>query len=386
MAWKKVKVEEQRKKFIYGIQEGINFSNLCLQFGISRPTGYKWLKRFEEEGLEGLCDRSKAPHSHTNIIKEYSEIKILEMRLKFKKLGPKKIYSKLVEFDPSMNWPCPSSIGNILDRNGLTVRRKIRKRVAANTPSAFNGNQPNEVWCMDFKGTLRTVDGTGYDPFTLSDSSSRFLIKCQILMRNNFKYVWSTLDTAFHEYGLPRHILSDNGPPFATIGAGRLSRLSINLVKAGVYPLWITPGKPQQNGRHERMHGTLEYELEEAHSFMELKNKLKEFQEYYNFERPHEALGQVAPGKIYIPSERKWNGKLQSPEYSQEYEIRKVQKCGTINYKGKKIFIGETFYQENIGLLEMDNGLGVYFGPILLGIINENNKLEFKRIKSIKNP
>ncbi len=381
MAWKQVKVEEERIKFISAIEEGANFSEVCRQFGISRPTGYKWLNRWNEEGAGGLYNRSTAPHSNPHIIEEYNEKIILEMRLKYSKLGPKKIYAKLLELNPDIQWPCPSSIGNILDRNGLTLRRKLRKRVAANVPGAFNGSHPNEVWCMDFKGTLRTIDNKGYDPFTLTDSSSRFLIKCQILDRNNVKHVWGALDVAFREYGLPQHILSDNGPPFATMGVGRLSRLSINLIKCGVKPIWITPGKPQQNGRHERMHGTIEYHLGKpaAYSKVDLITKLIKFHKYYNFDRPHEAHGQRPPGNVYYPSEREWNGRFQSPEYDNEYQIRKVQKDGTINLKGKRIFLGETLWQEPVGLLETDNGLEVYYGEILLGTVNENFKVEFRR-------
>lgn len=382
MAWKQVKVEEERMKFILAIENGHNFSDLCRQFGISRPTGYKWLNRWEMEGIQGLHNRSTAPHSNPKIIEEWVELKILEMRIRFPKMGPRKIYAKLFELDSKMDWPCPSSIGNVLDRNGLTLRRKFRKRLAANVPSVFLGMQSNEVWCMDFKGTLRTLDNQKCDPFTLTDSSSRFLIKCHILNRNNFQFVWSTLDAAFREFGLPEHILSDNGPPFATVGVGRLSRLSINLIKAGVKPLWIAPGKPQQNGRHERMHGTMQLELGNpaANSIVELKTKLIDFQTYYNYDRPHEAIGQIPPARAYQPSLRIWNGKFQSPEYGSDYLIRKVQKDGTINLKGQRIFVSETLHQEPVGLLEGNEGLGVYYGNIFLGLVNEDLKIEFKRI------
>jgi putative transposase len=381
MAWKQVNVKDQRKKFILATQES-SFAEACRQFDISRTTGYKWQDRYEIEGEEGLNDRSKAPHSHPNAISKWMEEQVLEMKAKFSKLGPDKIYAKLMELDQNIAWPCSSSIGNIFDKNGLTVRRKLRKKVAANTPSAFNGEHPNEVWCMDFKGTLRTLDNKKYDPFTLTDSSSRYLIKCNILERNNFNNVWAILETAFYEFGLPDYVLSDNGPPFATVGAGRLSRLAINLIKAGVTPIWITPGKPQENGRHERMHGTMQSHLGNpaANSKQQLKTKLKEFQEYYNEERPHAALGQIPPVRIYTSSEREWKGRFQSPEYGEEYEKRKVQKCGRIRINGEKIFIGETFYQEYVGILEGEEGLSVYYGNVLLGVINKKNKLTFKRI------
>ena len=382
MAWREVKVEEERKKFIIALSTGVSFSDLCRLFGISRPTGYKWLKRWEEQGFQGLCNQSTAPHSNPNTITQDVENAIVDMRFKFPKMGPRKIYAKLLDFNPEIEWPCPSTIGNILDKNGLTLRRKLRKRMAANVPSAFHGLESNEVWCMDFKGTLRTIDNQKCDPFTLTDSTSRYLIKCQILARNNFRAVWAVLETAFRECGLPEFILSDNGPPFATRGIGRLSRLSISLIKAGVKPLWIEPGKPQQNGRHERMHGTMESELGKpaANSISELKTKLEKFQYYYNYERPHEAIGQIPPGKVYQPSCRIWNGKFQMPEYSSDYLIRKVQKDGTINLNGKRIFVGETLHQEYVGLLDADDGLRLYYGDIFLGVVNDNLKIKFKRI------
>lgn len=381
MAWGEVKVEDQRKKFVNELAHS-SMSDVCRRFDISRPTGYKWLARHEEEGLDGLYDRSKVPHSQKTI-SESIENKILKMKHKFPKLGPKKIHVKLLESDENICWPCPSSVGNILSRNGLTIRRKLRKRVAANVPSAFDGTQINEVWCMDFKGTLRTFDNNACDPFTLTDSCSRYLIKCQILKRNNYTNVWAVLETAFREFGLPLYILSDNGPPFATLGAGRLSRLSINLIRAGVKPLWIEPGKPYQNGRHERMHGTMQSYLGKpaANSIIDLKDKLKQFQEYYNIDRPHEALGQKPPGKIYVGSNREWYGKFQSPEYDQEYKVRKVQKCGTMNLSGERIYVGETFYGENVGILEGNEGFEVYYSDVFLGIINKKNKVEFKKLK-----
>lgn len=381
MAWKEVKVEDQRKKFILTVSNGSNISDACQQFGISRPTGYKWIKRWQDEGFEGLCNRSTAPLSRPRMTEESIEDKILEMRFRYPKWGPKKILAQLSELDSETNWPCPSTIGNVLDRNGLTVRRKLRKRVVANAAGAFNGEYSNEVWCMDFKGTLKTIQNGGYDPFTLTDSSSRFLIKCQILQSNNTEHVWATLDTAFREYGLPEHIVSDNGPPFATVGVGRYSRLSINLIKAGVKPLWIAPGQPQQNGRHERMHGTIELELGKpaANSYVELKRKLLEFQNYYNYERPHEALGQITPGKVYSPSNRTWNGIFRSPEYGSEYEIRRVQKNGVIDFEGKRIFLGEALYKEPVGLLETKEGLSVYYGENSLGVINDKFKMVFKK-------
>ena len=301
MAWMQVKVKEQRTNFINDVLKNQNnFTGLCRKYDISRKTGYKWLERYQIEGLDGLCDRSKAPLLRPNTIEDYIINQIIEVRIKYPKWGPKKIHWWLTENKPNVKWPTPSSIGNIFDRYGFTVRRKYRKRVAENKTPLSLGEEP-DVWSLDFKGTMRATDGTKSDPFTLTDNVSRFLIKCQILKSNNGKCVWSVLESSFREYGLPNGVLSDNGPPFATTGVGRLSKVSINLIKVGVTPTWITPGKPQQNGRHERMHGTLEEEINNCQisSQIELSNKLRDFQNYFNFERPHEALGQKTPESVY---------------------------------------------------------------------------------------
>lgn len=209
---------------------------------------------------------------------------------------------------------------------------------------------------MDFKGSWLTSDGVKFEPLTIIDNHSRYLLCCQPLRQNNHKHVWGVFERLFYEVGLPNKIRSDNGPPFATIGAGRLSRLSINLIKAGAIPEWIEPGNPQQNGRQERMHGTLkkigvDVSLDEISQI----SKLKEFVEYYNFIRPHAAIGQKCPGDVYNLSPREWDGGLRSPEYTSDYKIGTVHSCGKLMYKSKMIYVGRVFEGEPIGLIAEDD-------------------------------
>lgn len=385
MAWNEVKVEEQRKKFIDDCLNGkMSVAIACQKYDISRKTGYKWLERYRLEGLDGLRDKHRAPHTQAGAINDDIIDQVIGVRIEHSDWGPKKIHGWLKTHRPLLEIPCPSTISNIFDRYGLTVSRKYRRRVAANVPTIFTGSQPNDVWCFDFKGAMRAGNQKMYEPFTLTDNVSRYLIKNEILDKKRSQHVWAILEAAFREFGLPERVLSDNGPPFATAGAGRFSKISINLIKIGVTPTWITPGKPQQNGRHERMHGTLEREVRchSARTKSEFCRRLKEFQHYFNFERPHEALGQKTPGSIYVPSTRVWDGKLSAPEYTAEHEVRKVQKCGTITLKGERIFIGETFHGEQIGCIEEEDGLNVYYGPIQLGVINSEYKLAFPRVKN----
>lgn len=382
MAWKEVKVDQQRILYIEEyLRESFTIAELCRQFGISRPTGYKWINRYKEEGLSGLKEHSRAPLHQSCSTDPLLIEEILRVKIEKKSWGPKKIRGRLVVEQPTILWPSTTTIGNILDRLGLVIPRKYRKRFPIKTDPLSHANKSNDVWSVDFKGWWLTKDGHKCEPFTLTDNYSRFLLRCLKLKVNDGDHAWAVLERAFCEYGLPNYIRSDNGPPFATSGVGRLSALSIKLIKAGVMPEWIEPGNPQQNGRHERMHGTLKREgvFPELDLEDQLK-KLDEYQDYYNFIRPHEALGQVTPGSVYSPSQRTWNGRLNSPEYPSGYKMGWVKSCGKMSWKHREIYIGRVLSGEVIGLKENEEGhLIAYFGPIMLGMITEDFKLDVPR-------
>jgi len=381
VAWGEHKVVDQRKKFVDAcIDNKLTMAELCRIHEISPKNGYKWLNRYKAEGIDGLKDRSRAPHNQALQIGPELIEDILEVRFRFPTWGPKKVLSFLEREHPDMPWPSTTTIGNIFDKNGLTVPRKLRKRVPARTAPLSHCLISNDVWCADFKGWFLTRDGSKCEPFTLTDGASRFLLRCLRLDSNNTEHVWAVLDAAFREYGLPYFFRSDNGPPFATCGAGRLSKLSVNLIKAGVIPEWIDPGKPQQNGRHERMHQTLKNETANPPelNLEEQSMKFKDFRYYYNHVRPHEAIDQKTPGSIYCTSPRVWNGKLQEPEYSNEMIVRKVRPSGQISLKpfASEINIGTALVGEHIGLKEVGECVyEVYYGPITLGKIDHTKKL-----------
>ena len=378
MAWGEIKVEEQRKQFIDACLEGkLTITELCRQYDISRKCGYKWLRRYENEGVESLKDKSRAPLKQALEIDPQTARDVLEVRFRYPTWGPKKVLAWLKSNRPDLAWPSTTTIGNLFDKNGLTVPRKRRMRVPNRTAPLTHCQQSNDVWCTDFKGWFLTGDGQKCEPFTLTDGATRFLIRCLKLKSNDTDHVWAVLSNAFHEYGLPLFLRNDNGPPFASCGVGRLSTLSVRLIKAGVTPEWIDPGKPQQNGRHERMHQTLKNETAsppEA-TLKKQEMKFKEFLNYYNFTRPHEAIDQKTPGSIYVPSNRIWNGRLKSPEYPSGYTVRQGRQKGEIKWKGEKIYLGSVLYGEPIGLEEQDNDIWkVVYGPIILGFINQKNQ------------
>jgi putative transposase len=377
MAWGVTKVEEQRQKFIQEVLiGGKTITDLCKEFQISRKTGYKWIRRHEEHGVEGLKDQIRRPHFQAGETNAVLVQKILEIKHKYPYWGPKKILASLEMSDSSIKWPSDTTIGNILSKNGLVEPRKTRKRFPCKTDPLSHCNAANDVWSIDFKGWFLTREGVKCDPLTISDAHTRFIFYCSKLHSGKELDVWNVLEELIYKNGLPKYLRHDNGPPFATNGAGRLSRLSVKLIKAGIIPEWIDPGKPYQNGRHERMHRTLKKEatFPLQLTLEEQQLKFQDFIQYFNFERPHEALGQRCPGNMYTVSERTWDGKFRSPEYDSEYLVKKVRGRGQLSLNGKDIYIGKTLQEENVGIREEDGYWSVHFGPVSLGIINHGGE------------
>jgi putative transposase len=337
---------------------------------VSRRIGYKWLARFEAEGAAGLFDRSRAPLHHPQAIAEGIVERCLEVRRAHPTWRPVKVLAYLERSAPKTDWPASSTIGELFDREGLTVKRKLRRRSPPSSTPLAHCEAANDVWCIDFKGWFLTGDGKRCEPLTITDAHSRYLLRCQALPRTDTEHVWPVLDAAFGEFGLPRYMRSDNGSPFASSGAGGLSKLSVKLIKAGVTPERIAPGKPQQNGRHERMHLTLLQEVAAppAKSMREQLKRLRDFQRLYNEERPHQALDNATPADCYQISSRRFDGTLRSPEYGDQ-EVRWVRHNGEIKLDGKFIYISAALAGEPIGLAESESCWSVSYGPIMLGTI-----------------
>ena len=261
MPWKATCTMDQRMKFIVNyLEHEYPMAALCREFGISRKTGYKFVSRYLEDGLDGLKDRSRSRYHHPNAIPDILEKLIVKARISHPSWGPKKLRAWLIRQDSAVRWPASSTIGEILTRHGLTVPRRRSRKTRAYDQPFVDCDYPNAVWSADFKGWFKTGDGTRCDPLTITDNYSRYLFRCQAVKPTNFYAVKPVFEAAFREFGLPVAIRTDNGPPFATTTVGSLSRLSIWWLKLGIIPERIEPGKPAQNGRHERMHRTLKRE------------------------------------------------------------------------------------------------------------------------------
>lgn len=259
MPWARTDWMSERVKFIaaYLKCEGSSFSDLCHDFGISRKTGYKWVRRYESDGAAALEDHSRAPHEHPNAVPEHIVQTIVAIRKEHPRWGPRKVRVVLGRRRPRSVLPAASTIGDILKRYGLVRPRRRVRRSSPYGERLREYDAPNAVWCADFKGCFPVGGIRGGErchPLTISDGYSRFLLRCHALRRPLSPYAKRVFESAFCEYGMPRAIRTDNGPPFSTLAPGGLSRLSVWWIRLGIRPERIMPGRPEQNGRHERMH------------------------------------------------------------------------------------------------------------------------------------
>src|SRR5260370_10229679 len=318
MGWMETCAVDERMRFVMTVaQQEETFAEVCRRFGVSRRTGYKWWARYKAEGIDGLFDRSRAPLKHPQAVGGASAERCLMVRRRHPTWGPVKVRSWLDTHVAEIAWPAVSTIGELFDREGLTVKRRLRRRGPPSSAPFAHCGAANDVWCIDFKGWFLTGDGTHCEPLTLSDAHSRYLLRCQAMARLDTEHVLPGLEAAFREFGLPRRLRSDNGSPFASRGAGGLSKLSVKVIKAGVVPERIAPGKPQQNGRLERPHLTLRQGTADppARSLREQLERLRTFQRLYNEERPHPALRHGTPAEHYAVSPRRFDGVLRAPRY-----------------------------------------------------------------------
>jgi transposase InsO family protein len=373
LAWKETRVQDERARFVVEADSGeFALAELCRDYGISRKTGYKWLARFETEGVAGLADRSRAPRTQPRAVSEKIEQQIVELRTRHPNWGERTLKSWLQQHDDEQAWPAAATIGALLKRRGLTVPRKRRPRAR---PSAelSSVTAANQVWGIDFKGWFRTQDGSRCDPLTITDVHSHYLLRCQVVRQCDEAHVRPLLVAVFREHGLPERIRSDNGPPFATTGRGGLSRLAVWWIRLGILPERIQPGHPQQNGRHERMHRTLKQQTTRpaARNLRAQQKAFDEFRQEYNQERPHQGLGMATPGSLYEPSGREYPRRLPELAYPAGWILRRVTDSGEVKHQGRRFFLSEVLGGEVVGLEEIDEQhYRLWFGPVELGLLD----------------
>jgi len=385
MPWRECSVTEERLRFVARLLEGEGMSEVCLDFGISRKTGYKIFNRYKEQGLDALADRSRRPVRYANQLPDQIERLIVDLKRDKPHWGARKIRELLVrKLAGEVRLPAKSTVHAVLDRHGLVKPARLRKNRANGTPLSA-GAVPNALWCADFKGEFKLGNGRYCYPLTVSDHASRYLLLCEAFESTREAPVIVAFQQLFRDCGLPAAIRSDNGLPFASPnGLYNLSRLSVWWLRLGISIERIKPGQPQQNGRHERMHLTLKNEATRPPGLNSLQQQAKfdAFVREFNTERPHEAIAMRCPAELYLASPRPYHG-LPELEYPWHDRDILVTACGRICLHRKRINISIVLAGQKLGIKEVDDGIWlVSFMHYDLGYID----LEQRTLQTIDNP
>ena len=375
MPWKETRVMDEKIRMISNWLSGeYNITELSRIHKVSRKTLYKWIERYEADQDSGLQERSRRPLAMPRATPPELVAEILASKSQHEHWGPRKILVWLRSHQPEKSWPAASTMSLILKRHGMVHVRHKRHHTPPYSQPFLKSNQPNEVWCADFKGQFQLGAGGLCYPLTLTDSYSRYLLGCWGLEHTTYLTTRSYFELAFREYGLPSAIRTDNGVPFASVGLGGLSSLAVWFIKLGIRPERIEKGHPEQNGRHERMHRTLKSEAisPPRKNMKEQQRVFDRFRDSYNDDRPHEALGQRTPASIYRSSAREYPAKLPGAEYPENFSVRHVKRGGGFKWRNQELYLSQALSGELIGLKEIDIALQkIYFSFYPVGILNE---------------
>ena len=355
MSWSVSNVEHVRMEFVMIAREpDASMSEACRQFEISRKTGYKWLQRYQSDGLAGLSDRSRRPRSSPLKISGDVVVELVNLRTKHRHWGPKKLRARLVRKGVSLgHLPSLATIGRILRRSGLSeTKRRGRPRSYLPEGPLTRAQRPNEVWTVDFKGWWRTKDGCRCEPLSIRDLYSRYILCLRPVERRRTEEVQTVFEDVFERYGLPGIIRSDNGSPFASLtGPHGLTRLSAWWRTLGIKLERIDPGHPEQNGGHERMHADLAKEIaaQPGATVAEEARRLERWRVEFDMERPHEALEMKTPSEVYCLSSRKLRD-AKPYVYPLDYLRRHVRRDGCILIAGQTVYLSEALGRMDVGL------------------------------------
>lgn len=357
MPWKECRKMDEKLRFVSRHLEGESISSLCREFGISRVTGHKLVERYRQSGLEALSDRSRRPYRMANQLPFQVESLIVQIKKEYPTWGAPKIRERLLSRYPDIKTPAKSTVHAVLDRHGLVKHKRAGARPKSQGTVLLGAQQPNELWCTDFKGEFMLADRRYCYPLTVTDFHSRFLLCCEGLESTREAMALTVFERLFREYGLPQRIRSDNGVPFASAHALHgLSRLAVWWLRLGIEIERIKPGNPQQNGRHERMHRTLKQATTRppAINMLQQQDKFESFVQEYNYERPHEALQMKTPSSFYQPSQRAYQG-LPALEYPFHDRTITVTECGRICMDRRKISLSTVLAGQMVGVRQIDD-------------------------------
>lgn len=374
MPWKETGVVNLRSEFVLESLGGKTpFEELCRKYGISRKTGYKWKERFLADGLGGLQDQSRRPRSSPSQAGEDVACEIVRLKLAHRSWGPRKIRAVYGRAHAEADLPSESTFKRILDKAGLvTPRRQRAQSQSGRLSQRVTAERPNHVWTVDFKGWWKTRAGERFEPLTVRDAYSRYLLGAKALDGGGWA-VRAEFERLFAAHGLPEIIRSDNGSPFACTRAPLgLSRLSSWWLALGIDLDRIPPARPDQNGAHERMHRDLALEVEalSAADLTEQQARLDMWRNTYNHERPHEGIQMRVPADLYANSTRIYDANPIELQYPLGYLRRRVSSKGAIRLNKQGVQISEALIGWDIGLQPERDRYALWFCRLRLGEVD----------------
>jgi transposase InsO family protein len=392
MPFKGVDVMDVKREFVLkSFEKGTTFTELCREYNVSTKTGYKWKKRFLQDGFSGLEEHSRKPVSNSRSMPEPTSVELLRIKKLHPHWGAKKILAIYIRNNKDKCIPVRGTVENLFVRAGYTgIKRRRKFGGGGIIQHRVVAEKPNDVWTVDFKGWWYTRNREKVNPLTVRDECSKNILDIKAVEKGDTASVKEAFIALFKQYGLPRYIRSDNGPPFGNLkNLWGLTKLSVWWMSLGIKLDRSDPGHPEQNGGHERMHRDMAKELEG-----QIDGRLNEHQVVFdkwclefNTVRPHEALGMKVPADVYVKSEIKYPGEHIELRYGKGFKRRYVNDRGYINFDNKRIFIGNPFNGYHVGIKEsVDKPMEIWFSDMKLGAINPDNWLiepDFSNIKSL---
>ena len=375
MAWEERTVEQMREEFVRRVlAQEQSKAALCREYGISRPTGDKWIERYQQG--ETMSDRSRAPKSVPGKVSTEIEAEIVQLRKHYPAIGAVKL-RRMMEDAGRTDLPCARTFNNIFRRHDLIGQEESS---AATPILRFEKSVPNEMWQADFKGNFRMENGYRCHPLNILDDCSRFNLCIEALTSETFDAVKPVMERLFREYGLPFSFLCDNGNPWGTAQSLGYSRFEVWLMELGILTLHGRPRHPQTQGKEERFNRSFTRECLKGKTFSDkvhAQNCFNEYRTFYNEVRPHFALDLDVPAKHYKPSSKRMPEKVEQWEYGSEYRLCKVKETGFFNYKGQGFFLSEAFGGKTIAVREshLPGQITLVFRNFKIGRIDLDNRV-----------
>jgi transposase InsO family protein len=370
---------DERIRFVLACEDGIfSVSELCARFDISRKTGYKWLERYAATGVNGLANQSRAPKTTPHKLRDCVAEAIIQARRDHPDWGARKLLVWLASHRPELadQLPAASTANAVLAGAGLLTPQRGRRRYKHPGGAGLSTTAPNDVWTADFKGQFWLGNGQICYPLTVADGHTRYLLGCTGLSSVEQVGVIPIFTALFNQFGLPQAIRTDNGVPFATSALAGLSKLNVYWLKQGIAHQRIASGRPEQNGRHERMHRTLKAKTTRPAEadIAAQQARFDAFGQEYNTERRHEALGMQVPATLYTRSPRRLPAQESEPNYPSHMQIRWVSNAGTFRFKRHQVFLYRPLIHEYIALEETADGIwSIYFYDVVVARLDERD-------------